>query len=377
MPESFIGRVLGRARGTRRDRSIDALTKAVRELADAQHKQAAQLKKLLDAQKAQDRRWQDALELWQKQARDSSRREHHEAARSAERVQKRWQNAVASLQDKVKTERKWRMVFTRQMSAMMRSLQLSRLPLSPPHDLTARRFRLWSQNEEDGIILALLEHAGIANRRFVEIGSGRSGGNAALLAFECGWSGLMIDIVPEAIASLRARFSHNPGVVGVAAAVSAENVNQLLTDHGFTGEVDLLSIDIDSYDYWVLEALSAVSPRVLVVEYNAGLGAERAVTIPKQAALEAIPKPYRGASLAALDKLARRKRYRLVVCDPTGTNAFFLRDDVAPDVPGVSVAQAYRPAVERWSLEDAAAADSRAAADGRVAIDEGALLVEV
>jgi hypothetical protein len=379
MPDSFIGRVLRRGAG--RDQSIAALTKAVRELADAQHKQAAQLKKLVEAQKTQDRRWEEAFDRWQKAVRDSSRREHHETVRTGERVQKRWQASFESLQDKVKTERKWRMVFARQMSAMMRSLHLSRLPLSPPHDLTARRFRLWSQNEEDGIILALLEHAGIVNRRFVEIGSGRSGGNAALLAFECGWSGLMIDIVPEAIVGLRARFSHNPGVVGVAAAVSPDNVNQLLTDHGFTGEVDLLSIDIDSYDYWVLEALSAVSPRVLVVEYNAGLGSERAVTIPKQAALEAIPKPYRGASLAALDKLARRKRYRLVACDPTGTNAFFLRDDVAPQVPGVSVAQAYRPAVDRWSLDDApadrGAADRGAAADGRAATIEGVPLVEV
>jgi hypothetical protein len=181
----------------------------------------------------------------------------------------------------------------------------------------------------------------------------------------------MIDIVPEAIESLRTRFSHNPGVVGVAAAVSAENVNQLLSDQGFSGEVDLLSIDIDSYDYWVLEALSVVSPRVLVVEYNAALGAERAVTIPKHAALDDIPKAWRGASLAALEKLARRKGYRLVVCDPTGTNAFFLRDDVAPGVPGVSAARAYRPAADRWRLDEAAATDARSVTT------EGAPLIEV
>jgi hypothetical protein len=371
MPESFLGRVLRRAGGGTRDESIDALTKAVRELADAQHKQAAQLKKLLETQKAQDRRWEEALERWQKDARESTRREHHEATRTGERVQKRWQDAFESLQDKVKSERKWRVVLARQISAILRSLQLSRMPLSPPHDLTARRFRLWSQNEEDGIILALLEHAGVTDRRFVEIGSGRSGGNAALLAYECGWSGLMIDIVPDAIESLRERFSHNPGVVGVAAAVSPENINQLLSDHGFTGEVDLLSIDIDSYDYWILEALTVVSPRVLVIEYNAGLGADRAVTIPKQATLEDIPKTYRGASLAALEKLARRKHYRLVVCDPTGTNAFFLRDDVATDVPAVSVATAYRPAADRTSLQEVAAGN------GRPVIPEGAPVVEV
>jgi hypothetical protein len=371
MPDSFRRRVLRWVGGASRDQAIQSLTKAVRELADVQRQQSAQLKKLLETQKAQDHRWEDAFDRWQKAVRDSSRREQREAGRSVERVAKQWRTVFASLESALKTERKWRVRFSRQVSALLRSQQLSRLPLSPPYDITARRFGLWSQNEEDGIILALLEHAGITDRRFVEIGSGQSGGNAALLAYECGWAGLMIDVVPDAIEKLRIRFGHNPGVVGVIAAVSPENINQLLTDHGFTGEVDLLSIDIDSYDYWVLDALTVVSPRVLVVEYNARLGAERAVTIPKQAVLGQIPKDHRGASLAALDKLARGKRYRLVVCDQTGTNAFFLRHDVAPDVPGVSVAQAYRPAIDRSNVEDTGAIDGRSVMTG------GATLVEV
>ena len=371
MPESFLGRVLRRVGGASRDQAIESLTNAVRELAEAQRQQAIQLKRLHETQKAQDHRWEVAFDRWQKAVSDSSRREQRETGRTSERVQKRWQTAFASLERALKTERKWRLIFARQMGALLRSQQLSRLPLAPPYDITARRFGLWSQNEEDGIILALLEHAGITDRRFVEIGSGQSGGNAALLAYECGWAGLMIDIVPEAIEKLRIRFGHNPSVVGVVAAVSPDNINQLLTDHGFTGDVDLLSIDIDSYDYWVLDAMTVVSPRVLVVEYNARLGAERAVTIPKHAMLDQIPKDHRGASLAALDKLARSKRYRLVVCDQTGTNAFFLRHDVAPDVPSVSVANAYRPAIDRSNVEDTGAID------GRSVTTEGATLVEV
>ena len=371
MPESFLARVLRPRGDAGRDTSLEALTQAVRELADAQHKQAAQLKKLLEAQKAQDRRWEQTLDRWREEARDWSRGDHQEAIRAGERIQQRWQDAFDSLTDKVKSEQKWRVVFARQLNAVLRSMHLSRLPMSPPHDVSAKRFRLWSQNEEDGIIVGLFEHAGVTDCRFVEIGSGRSGGNAALLAYECGWSGLMIDIVPEAIESLPARFAHNSGVIGVATAVSPENVNQILSDHGFTGEVDLLSIDIDSYDYWVLDALSVVSPRVLVVEYNAGLGAERAVTIPKNATLDDIPRTYRGASLAALEKVAHRKGYRLVVCDPTGTNAFFLRNDVAPQVPGVSVAKAYRPATDRLVLDDVPVGH------GRIVLPEGVPVVEV
>ena len=353
MPDSFLRRVLrrGSAPGVGQQ-SIDALAAAVRDLAEAQRKQTVQLKKLHDTQKQQDRRWEEAFDRWQKGARETSRRERHDALRAADKAHGRSQAMVNDLLRSVKTEHKWRLIFARQINAVLRTLHLHRMPLSPPLDLIAKRFRLWSQNEEDGIILALFEHAGITDRRFVEIGSGQSGGNSAFLAYECGWNGLMIDIVPDAIDTLRRRFSHNPGVIGVAAAVSAENVNQLLTDHGFTGEIDLLSLDIDSYDYWVLEALTVVSPRVLIVEYNARLGAERAVTVPKDQPLDGTSDAYFGASLAAFEKLARKKGYRLVVCDPMGVNAFFLRSDVAPHVPGVPVAQAYRQAVDRWSLDD-------------------------
>ena len=40
--------------------------------------------------------------------------------------------------------------------------------------------------------------------------------------------------------------------------------------------------------------------------------------------------------MAALARLARKKGFRLVVTEPHGVNAFFLRDDVAPEIPEVS-----------------------------------------
>jgi hypothetical protein len=332
--------------------AIASLTAAVHEVAATQRKQAVQLKKLLDAQKEQDHRWHTAIESWQKAAADRHGRDLEEASRAHEKLQKKWMTILGGMQESFKTEKKWRLIFSRQVDAMMRTLHLSRMPLAPPHDITARRFRLRSQNEEDGMILALLEHAGWTNQRFVEIGSGRSGGNAAMLAYECGWNGLMLDIVPAAIESLKSRFRHNPGVVAVAAEVTPANVNQLITDNGFAGEVDLLSIDIDSYDYWVLDALSAASPRLLMLEYNAHFGPEKAVTIPLNQSMAGGPKGYRGASLAALDKAARRKGYRLVACDPSGVNAFYLRNDVAPHVPGLPLSQAFRPALSRFDVTD-------------------------
>jgi hypothetical protein len=274
-------------------------------------------------------------------------------AEQLKRLRRDQERLMELLESSRKTDSKWRKIFNNQITALVRHvcLPLDRLP--SPQALNARRFRLRSQNEEDGILFALLERAGWGGRRFVEIGSGKSGGTAASLAHECGWAGLMIELSSASVDLARRKFAGNRGVTVVSARITPENINRILTEHGYAGEVDLLSLDIDSYDYWVFEALAAASPRVLVLEYNALFGPERRVTIPLQQSLEATPKGYGGASLAALTALAGRKGYRLVTCENTGVNAFFLREDVAPATPGVSAVEAFKPLRSRVDLDDA------------------------
>jgi hypothetical protein len=262
----------------------------------------------------------------------------------------RLSETVERLAEAQKQDEKWRGIFRRQLNALLRSLYLHDSDLPAPYALAGRRFRLRSQNEEDGVILALMKAGGLKTRRFVEIGSGSTGGNSAMLAAEFGWSGLMVDASRKAIEQARTAFASNPGVKAVRAFVSPENVNPLIAEHGFSGEVDLLSIDIDSIDYWVLEALSVCSPRVLVMEYNALFGPTRALTLPNAAKPDQAPKGYSGASLAALEKLARRKGYRLVLCEEAGINAFFLRDDIAPTIPGLTAEQAWRPWIDKHDV---------------------------
>jgi hypothetical protein len=252
-----------------------------------------------------------------------------------------------------KQDEKWRMIFRRQLNAVIRHLYLDDGPeIAAPLALAGRRFRLRSQNEEDGIVLALLKAAGVATRRFVEIGCGSTGGNAAILAHDFGWGGLMIDASRKAVDRLRHELRMNAGVTVVRAFVSPETINDLLREHGAAGEVDLFSIDVDSIDYWLLDALEACTPRVLVLEYNALFGPDRAVTLPRSGVPASAPKGYSGASLAALTSAARRKGYRLVLCEEAGVNAFFLRNDLAPGIPGVQPAQAWRPLSDRWTVDD-------------------------
>ncbi len=228
------------------------------------------------------------------------------------------------------------------VQAALRALYLDRDDLPYPERLLARRFRLSSQNQEDGITMALLAEAGIATRTFVEIGSGLSGGNSAALAREWGWTGLMIDGAGTTrMQQVGRRF---PGVAAVDAWVTRENVNDLVTANGFAGEVDLFSLDLDGVDYWIWEALTAISPRLVILEYNSMFGPTRAVTVPYDAKFDRHRHHtlYYGASLAAWTRLAERKGYRLVAVEPAGINAFFLRNDLAPHIPACDAARAYR-----------------------------------
>jgi hypothetical protein len=260
---------------------------------------------------------------------------------------------VEGLVTRQKQDEKWRGIFRRQIEALLRQAYLSETELPAPRNLALRRFRLRSQNEEDGVTLALLKAVGITTRRFIEIGCGGKGGNSAVLAFDLGWSGLMVDASVTALGMLRNLLQGNPQVTFVRSYVTSGNINKLLRMQGMSGEIDFMSIDIDSCDYWLLEALEVSSPRVLVMEYNALFGAARSVTLPNAPPPAKRPKGYFGASLAALEKLARKKGYRLVFCEEAGVNAFFVRQDLAPEIPGLTAEQAYRCWLDKKDLIDA------------------------
>ena len=63
-------------------------------------------------------------------------------------------------------------------------------------------------------------------------------------------------------------------------AVTPSNINELLKIAQTPKDLDILSIDIDSYDYWVWKAVEGYSPKIVIIEYNASFGPDRSVTIP-------------------------------------------------------------------------------------------------
>ena len=131
--------------------------------------------------------------------------------------------------------------------------------------------------------------------------------------------------------------------------ITRANLENLITSNGVPRDIDFLLLDVAGNDYWFWETLECVSPRVVCIGYNAGLGPDPSVTVPCDDAFERFSKHpsgfFHGASLVALTALGKHKGYYLIGCDSTGTNAFYLRDDVRIEgvVPELTPREAFRP----------------------------------
>ena len=129
--------------------------------------------------------------------------------------------------------------------------------------------------------------------------------------------------------------------------VTTENVANLLrqelTALGAPQTVDLLSIDIDGNDLPVALAAEAISPKVLIVEYNAKFPYPMAQCMKYDPGHSWKHDDYHGASLGAWVE-ALGTRYRLVCCNLAGTNAFFVRADLAGRFELRHPAELYQPA---------------------------------
>jgi hypothetical protein len=217
----------------------------------------------------------------------------------------------------------------------------------PPGALAEAEFSVFSQFGEDGIIQHLLRHVRIENDAFVEFGvEDYKESNTRFLLVHDNWRGLVMDGGSSHIEFLRTSgldWKHE--IHAVSAFIDRDNVNSLIEGAGFIGDIGLLSVDVDGNDYWLVEAVDVISPRVLVVEYNSVFGPSAPITIPYRPDFRRAHAHwshlYWGASIAALAVIAGRKGYALVGGNSTGTNAFFVRRDVLGELPEATPEEAW------------------------------------
>lgn len=218
-------------------------------------------------------------------------------------------------------------------------LQLRAISNLAPDRFREAGFGVHSQFDEDGLIQFLIGHVPIENEVFVEFGvADYSESNTRFLLTHNNWRGLILDGGTSHREFLsRSQLDWRHQISAVTAFLNSENINGLLSDNGVGGDIGLLSIDIDGMDIWLLEAIEAISPRILIVEYNSMFGPDAVVAVPHdldfRRELAHYSWLYSGASIAALDQVARRKGYALVGSNIAGNNAFFVRDDVLGEIP--------------------------------------------
>lgn len=213
--------------------------------------------------------------------------------------------------------------------------------------LSRYEFSVFSQWGEDGIIQWLTRNVAFGPKVFVEFGvADYSEANTRFLCEHDNWTGLVLDGSRENIERVRRSdvcWRHN--LRAVDAFITRDNINALISEQGITGDIGLLSIDIDGNDYWVWEAIDVVRPAIVIVEYNYRFGKEHAVTIPYTADFrrgKSYPIYYFGASLQALCVLAQRKGYSFVGCNSNGVNAFFvLKEKLPPNIRELTAGEGY------------------------------------
>ena len=212
-------------------------------------------------------------------------------------------------------------------------------------ELKETGFKLFSQFEEDGLLLYIFSLIGMTNRTFIEFG-GDDGinSNSANLYYNHDFDGLFIDGNEQALARGRYFFKRHANKrmkqpIFKQAFITAENINHLIKESGFEGEIGLLSIDIDGNDYWVWKAINIVNPQVVIIETHNEFGMNDIIVPYDPDYFYPGKHPtYHGASPVAMTKLSNKKGYRLVGANELGFNLIYVRNDlVASTLPEVTV----------------------------------------
>lgn len=200
-------------------------------------------------------------------------------------------------------------------------------------------FKIFSQHDEDGLIQFLIKNIKIENEIFIEFGvENYVESNTRFLMMNNNWKGFVMDGSERNMNCLKKRrWYWQYSLTNKAVFITKENINELLSATGFKN-IGLLSIDLDGNDAHIFAELDLkqLNPAIIIAEYNAVFGKDRAISVPYDKEFIRTNKHYSnlyfGASLPALSYIAGNKGYSLVGCDSGGANAFFVRNDLLNDV---------------------------------------------
>jgi hypothetical protein len=208
--------------------------------------------------------------------------------------------------------------------------------------INENEFKITSQNNEDGIIHHIFKKIP-SNKFFIEIGFGYYEFNSLNLIKEEGWNGRLIDVDQDESLALKKNLNYYyplSKIEIINTKVTKTNIHDL-TASSDGQKIDFFSIDIDSYDYWILKEMNLSNINVLCCEYNHWIGKKK-LTIPYNEKFKFCDNGIWGASLLALTELLKLKNFSLIAVESSGTNAFFINNRFADKFEVLSPETSFR-----------------------------------
>ncbi|WP_052064713.1 hypothetical protein [Acidihalobacter prosperus] len=192
-----------------------------------------------------------------------------------------------------------------------------------------------SEHGEDGILEYLLSVVGESVPKvLVEVGAwdGVFGSNTYTLWKALGWKAVLIEGQPDKFLQLEENTKDAVGVVCVNRFITAkgrDSLDSIFNELSMEPDIGIISIDIDSFDYYVWKYLDYINPSIVVIEHNQEIPPYIDYFDPEGAV-------YFRCSAKALERLGGEKGYKLVSC--TTTNCIFIQQSlfdsaVMPDLP--------------------------------------------
>ncbi len=196
----------------------------------------------------------------------------------------------------------------------------------------------YSENGESKVCAGIFNHIPIESKYYVEFGANRAFGSNTQWFAKNNWNGLVMD---------GEDYKLDKGTVPVNFKkewITADNINELFEKYSVPKTLDLLSIDIDSNDYWVLKSIlqkGIYIPKVIVIEFNPNFESDTFAVMPRNDSAVKDGTTLYGASLFALNQLCEHYKYKLIHvmsksegCADiavSGRNAIFIQSKYLPE----------------------------------------------
>lgn len=158
--------------------------------------------------------------------------------------------------------------------------------------------------------------------------------------FKKGWEGLAAEFDSDKFSRLSNTYSNFKSVNLSKCMVTPENVVSLLHTHGTPKHFEFLNLDIDSYDYFVLnEILRIYRPRLICLEINEKIPPPIKFTVKWDSNYFWANDHFYGQSISQVNTLLSQYKYSLV--ELHYNSAFLIPTEISPS-PSLTPELAYQ-----------------------------------